>query len=305
MAGETSSSSGRKPSSSNGPLENQNSDSLAGASRGILAPFVIFPLAIVIVVVLLYMMLGLLTQEERTAREYLNTIRTGGINSRWQAAFELVKVLAEEQREGRISPGFASEMVRVYEASRLDDPRVRRYLVRAMEMISGPAIVDALISALDDSDDETRIYAILSLGTQKDIRAVPHLIERVTNDDPGIRKAAIYSLGHFNDPRIPPTMVDALMDRIPDVRWNAALQLARLGDDSGLEVLREMLNREFLRTQGQMSNEQRAIAMIQALRAVNILDARSFAPILLRLREGDSNVKVRQAAIKVLNSWGN
>ena len=304
MAEETLPPTDGKPSPSEGLAQGAAPASEGDAPRGLFGPFVVFPLAIVIVLVSLYLMLGLLTQEERTAKDYLNTIRTGGINSRWQAAYELVKVLAEERREGQISPGFVREMIRVYEASRLDDPRVQRYLIRAMEMVPDSAVVSVLIGALDDPDDETRIFAIMSLRTQGDARAVHPLIERASSDDAGIRKAVVYTLGQLKDPRIRPVLVTALQDRAPDVRWNAALQLARTGDNTGLEVLGEMLNREFLQSQKRMSEEQRIKAMVQAIRAVGMLNARSMAPTLQALREADSNLKVRQAAIEVLKAWG-
>ena len=100
----------------------------------LIGQFVVFPLTIVIVGVAIYLLLGLLTAEDKTAEDYLNTIRVGGINSRWQAAYELSKVLAEEQRQGRVSPKFVGEMIRIFEASRADDPQVRRYLALAMKI---------------------------------------------------------------------------------------------------------------------------------------------------------------------------
>jgi HEAT repeat protein len=270
----------------------------------LIGQFVVFPLTIVLVGVGIYLLLGFLTSEDRSAEDYLNTIRIGGISSRWQAAHELVKVLAEEQRRGGVSPKFIREMIRVFETSRSDDPRVRRFLARAMEMVEDPAFVPVLISALEDPDDETRIYATLSLGAQGDPRAVPPLIEMASSDDAGIRKAAVYALGQLRDARTQPVLLAALRDRAPDVRWNAALQLAEVGNNAGLEVLGEMLNPEYLETFTQMSGEDRRKVMVGAIRALGRLDDRSMVPTLLGLREGDPDMKVRQAAIEVLGVWG-
>ncbi len=270
----------------------------------LIGQFVVFPLTIVIVGVAIYLLLGLLTAEDKTAEDYLNTIRVGGINSRWQAAYELSKVLAEEQRQGRVSPKFVGEMIRIFEASRADDPQVRRYLALAMKMVRHPALVPVLISALDDPDDETRIYAAFSLGAQGDARAVPPLIALASSDDAGIRKAAVYALGQLEDSRIGPVLEAALRDRVPDVRWNAALQLAGAGNDAGLDVLSEMLNRQYLETLKQMSGERRREVMVEAVRAVKLLEARSMAPTLRNLRSVDPDMQVRQAAIEVLQAWG-
>ncbi|MCZ6634108.1 MAG: HEAT repeat domain-containing protein [bacterium] len=264
---------------------------------------VIFPLAIVLVGVGVYLMLGMLTVEEKTAQDYLNTIRTGGINSRWQAAFDMVKALAKEQKEGQVSPRFAQELIRVYEASEHDDPRVRRFLIRAMMMVPDPAIVPVLIEALDGPDEDTRIYAILSLGAQKDNRAIDPLIRMAKWDDAGIRKTAVYALGQFRDDRATGLLEWALQDPAPDVRWNAAVQLAHQGNGKGSEVLGEMLNRSFLESVDGMNESHREKAMIQAIRAVGLLKVEMLVSTLETLRNSDSNMKVRQAAIEVLKAW--
>ena len=165
-------------------------------------------------------------------------------------------------------------------------------------------LVPVLISALDDPDDETRIYAAFSLGAQEDVRAVHPLIALASSDDAGIRKAAVYALGQLKDPRVQPVLEVALRDRAPDVRWNAALQLAGAGNNAGLDILGEMLNRQYLETLKQMSGEHRRDVMVEAIRAVKLLDARSMAPTLRDLREGDPDMQIRQAAIEVLKAWG-
>ena len=172
-----------------------------------------------------------------------------------------------------------------------------------MGKVDDPATVPTLISALDDPDGATRIYAILSLGVQGDTSAVLPLIEMTSSGDGGTRKAAVYALGQLQDPRVRPALVAALKDRAPDVRWNAALQLGRMRNDAGMGILMEMLDREYLETLTQMSEDQRADVMIQAVHVVSLLDARSTAPTLQDLRERDPNMKVRQAAIDVLKAW--
>ncbi|MDA0745982.1 MAG: HEAT repeat domain-containing protein [bacterium] len=266
--------------------------------------FLIFPLAIVCVGLGIYFLLGLLTAEDQTASDYLTRVRVGGINSRWQAAYELSKVLGEEQQRGQLPRGFSAELIRVFEESRHDDVRVRRYLARAIGMVQAPEMVPVLIDALSDADDETRIYAMLSLGAQGDSRAVPRLTEMASNPDSGLRKAALYALAQINDPEVVPVLRAALGDRVPDVRWNAALQLSWAGDRSGLDVLQEMLNRAFLNSVEAMSDEQRRDVMIKAIRAMGHLDARKVKTLLETLRKDDPDLQVRQATIEVLTAWG-
>jgi HEAT repeat protein len=270
----------------------------------LVSQFVIFPVAIILVALAIYLGLGLLTAEKKTAEDYLNTIRVGGINSRWQAAYELATVLEKEKREGRIGRRFVGELIRVFEASRSDDPRVRRFLAAAMGRVQDPKLVGVLISALDDPDDETRINAMFSLRAQGDPSAVSNLKRIASGDDAGLRKAAVYALGGLDDPRVPPALEQALHDRAPDVRWNAALQLAAAGNIAGFEVLGEMLSPGYLDGFDGISGEGRRNILVEAIRAVGILDARSLAPSLQRLRQQDPDLRVRQAAIEVLNEWG-
>lgn len=268
----------------------------------VITQFVVFPLAIVLVGVSIYLFLGILTSDSRTASDYLNTIRRGGINSRWQAAYELVKVLSVESREGTLDPRFADEIVRVFESSVHDDPRVRRYLARAMEMVDSPAVVEALIGALEDADEETRLYAIHSLGGLRAKESIPHLLKFAEDEDSGFRKAAVYALGQMDDPRVTEVLSVALHDRVVDVRWNAALQLARRGDRSSEPVLSEMMHRPFLEKQ-EMTEDQRVTAMVYAIRSAGALRLTSLKDHILALKENDPSLKVRQAAIEAIDGW--
>src|SRR5262245_39304370 len=55
--------------------------------------FFVFPMAIVAVCVTVFVIFGLVAGESRGAKEYLSEVRSGGASHRWQAAFELSKVL--------------------------------------------------------------------------------------------------------------------------------------------------------------------------------------------------------------------
>ena len=275
----------------------------AAKSPSLISQFVVFPLAIVIVGVSIYLFLGILTSEGRSARDYLDTIKRGGINSRWQAAYELVKVLAVERREGTLDPRFAEEIVRVFEDSRHDDARVRRYLARAMEMVDDPAVVKALIGALEDADEETRLFAIHSLGSLNATVAIDDLLPFVGSEAAGFRKATVYALGQMPDRRVDPVLRKALHDGTPDVRWNAALQLARRGLNPGAASLEEMMDRPFL-ARIEMTEEQRITLVSYATRAASALGVDSVKARIEVLRESDESLKIRQAAIEALNEWG-
>jgi HEAT repeat protein len=288
------------PSNGYPPDPDQSVDE--SASPRLVAQFVVFPLAIVIVGAALYMLLGLLTEEDRAPKDFLNGIRTGGINSRWQAAFELSRQLSSDDADA-LEPGFANEIVRVFEDAKPDDPRVRQYLAVAMGRVQRPdVIVPALIEALEDPDPTTRIYAAMSLGAQKDRRALEPLKAMLASDDAGLRKVAVHALGEIDAVATAPLLRSATRDPVADVRWNAALQLAKAGDASGIPVLREMISRPNLDAIKGMTPEQKGLAMVGAIRALEHLGAKETAPLLEELKRSDPDMKVRQAAIEALAS---
>lgn len=264
---------------------------------------ILFPLAIVAVCVAIYLFYGLLTREERTARDLLNEVRAGGSSRRWQAAYTLAAALGG--RGGKeIDASLVPEMVRAFEEARNDDPRVRRYLALSLGRLGDRRATQALVGALKDADDETRIFCILSLGTLGDTSSVIPLLGQAESDDPGIRKAVAHTLGLLRDVRAVPTLHGMLSVNDPNVRWNAALALCRFRDRAGVSVIEEMLNREFLNRVPEMNDEQREETMLNAIRGVALLKERTLAPALRTLKTGDPSLKVRQAAIEAIEALG-
>ena len=77
--------------------------------------FFIFPLAIVAVCVAVFVVFGMIASEGKGAREHLADVRTGGANRRWQAAFELAKVLQAGKDPALTDPAFTAEVVKVFD----------------------------------------------------------------------------------------------------------------------------------------------------------------------------------------------
>jgi len=207
--------------------------------------FFIFPMAIVAVCVTVFVVFGLIASEGKSARDYLYEVRTGGQNRRWQAAFELSKVLQGGKDPALKDPRFVADAVALFQESQKDDPRVRRYLALALGRLGDRAAVPALCETVTApaGDSETVIYAAWSLGVLGDPAAVPDLVRLASHSDAGIRKAAIHALGAFAGPEAETALHAALSDAADDVRWNAALALGRRGDAAATPVLLQMLDR--------------------------------------------------------------
>src|SRR5439155_17634970 len=76
--------------------------------------FFIFPMAIVAVCVAVFVIFGMIAAEGKGPREYLAEVRTGSANRRWQAAFELSKVLQARKDPVLKDPAFTAELTSLF-----------------------------------------------------------------------------------------------------------------------------------------------------------------------------------------------
>jgi HEAT repeat protein len=262
------------------------------------ARFFLVPLLVVVTAVGIFFAFSFLTFEKRTPADYLQEVRGGSANRRWQAAFELSRSIgtipAGPQREK-----LAAEALRVFQGlsgRRPEDATVRRYLVLVLGKLGDPAAAPALLAAASDPDPETRLYAVWALGVLHDRGALGTVLEASQSEDAGMRKMAAYVLGQIADKGAVPRLQVLAEDRTADVRWNAAIALAQLHDRSGLPVLRSMIDRGALAGQAALSADQIETAMVSALKAFALLkDAESLSAIEKVARE-DPNLRVREAA---------
>ncbi len=259
--------------------------------------FFLLPLLVVGAAVAIFLVFNLMTFDRKSPAEYLQEVRGGGPNRRWQAAFELSREVS------RIAPGrerdaLAAETLRIFEGlsrTRPEDVPVRRYLVLVLGKLGSRAAVPALLASAKDPDSETRLYSVWALGVLADPRALETVLESSQSQDPGARKMAAYVLGRLGRPEAIPRLKVLMEDSVADVRWNAAIALASLGDRTGLPVLRSMIDRESLARLA-LTSDQTEAAMVNALKALSLLRDRDTLPLLEKLERDDPNLRVREAA---------
>src|SRR2546421_3551381 len=130
----------------------------------LIAQFFLFPMIIIAICIGIFLLFGYLTYEQKTAKEYLNDVRTGSeFCCRWQAAYELSNIISS-QKERLRSTNFVNDLIKVYQSSRDEDPRVRRYLALTMGHLGDPRAVPALVEGLGDPQVENQIYTLWALG---------------------------------------------------------------------------------------------------------------------------------------------
>jgi HEAT repeat protein len=120
-----------------------------------------------------------------------------------------------------------------------DNPAVREDTARRARNFDDPAVVQALIVALDDPSAKVRLYSVESLILLEATDAVPRLCELMVNDSSDeVRREAIDALGRLGDPRAVPALVGLLEQTADDMPpLNAIWALGQLGDPQALAVL--------------------------------------------------------------------
>ena len=269
----------------------------------LIAQFFLFPMIIIAICIGIFLLFGYLTYEQKTAKEYLNDVRTGSeFCCRWQSAYELSNIISSQKEKLR-STNFVDELVKVYQSSRSEDPRIRRYLALAMGHLGDPRAVPALVEGLSDTDIDNQIYNMWALGSIGDSAPVPDIVKKLEAQDPAIRRTAAYVLGSLKDPRAVHDLKIALNDSSEDVRWNAAIALAQLNDASGSDLLTKLLDRDYVDKLEGMTAEQKSQLVINAIKCLGILKFQGAKDKILALSQNDPDLAVRNASLEALKKF--
>ena len=301
----------QRPMSEDAPTESSNPETgePTGASPELpdaadlsfgrtLLQFFIIPAFVVGICVGIFFFFAWLISSEKTGVEYLHEIRTGSYNRRWQAAFELSKLITYGADHRMV--GLVPEMVDLFDDAQADDPRIRHYLAISLGELADPAAVDVLVKALEDDDATTRIYAAWALGKIGEPRAAAEVVRLMEDQDAGVRKMAVYSLGALGEREVVPSLIPALNDHDNDVAWNAAISLAQLGSDAGKSRLLQILDRGYLESLESMDATQQAQTLQSAIRAGSLLGDAEIRARIQHIADNDENLRIRELALKVL-----
>ncbi len=272
--------------------------------------FFLVPLLIVGVCVLLYAFLAYVVGHPRSPQDWLQDIREGGPNTRNHATLKLVESIRRmDPPDTSITP----EIISLFRQISADDPErgqkinMRAYLASCLGSLKDPRACDLLVEAArSDPRIDTRAACIDALGAIKAPSTLPELVKLLDDGEGAIRKYAAFNAGAVAEKAggearegAAAALRGRLADPQPDVGWNAAFALAYfLGDRSGTDTLKKMLDRKYL---GEViRNDPRALEL--AGRAIGIacqaaarLKDESFLPALKRLtddrNEPDPNVR--------------
>ncbi len=269
----------------------------------LIAQFFLFPLIIIAICIGIFLLFGYLTYEQKTPQEYLNDVRNGSeLCCRWQSAYELSNIISTQKEKLR-NTDFVNDLIKVYQTSANEDPRVRRYLALTIGHLGDARAVPALVAGLDDAQIDNQIYTMWALGSIGDQSAVPDIVKKLDAQDPALRRTAAYVLGALKDPRAIQRLQIALNDSTEDVRWNAAMALAQLNDASGAELLMKLVDRNYVGRQEGMTADQKSELVINAIKCLGLLKFEAAKDRILALSQNDPDLAVRSASLDALKKF--
>jgi len=289
--------------------ENENENEIRSENSRIYVLFYSFfliPFMIAVFGAVFFLLFKFVTYETNNAEDLLNQVKIGSASKRWQSAFELAKILNNPEAEP-LTDSFKDQLTSAYERSIHDDPLVRSYLAMAMGATKDSIFGDILIDGLKDESLETRIAAIQSLGMIQYSTAVNPINSLIQNTDThSERLTATIALGMIGDKTAVPYLTLLLEDEEANIRWDAAIALAKMGDNSGANIIEGLLDREYLKQFKQIDPiEEKRVLMI-AIKTASILFDKRFEDELNSLSKNDQDLSVRNAAIKTLeNNYSN
>jgi len=262
--------------------------------------FFVIPFVITVFGVLFFFMWQMLSNESDSAYDYLTEIKIGSATKRWQSAFELAKILGNPELVPK-DEKFVNELKSTFKNSIHDDSQVRTYLALAMGATGDFNYGDALLEGLDDENIQSKIASIKALGQVGYKKALPKLNRllkpKVNNDQ---RLSAIIAIGMIGDTLSKVQLLPLLDDDEPNIRWETAVALAKLKDKNAIPVIKELLQREYLKKFKEVDDWEQVQAILVAIHVSGILKSEEFIPLLEKLALEDLNMKVRDSAIKTL-----
>lgn len=315
--------------------------------KNLLVPLVVVPFMVVGVLVLVFVFFGAVAGRDASIAENLDRVVRGGANESKQAAVNLVAQALENRvarLDGKPEPWPAPEdlagkldqswvdvgdapvdlhkrlaiaqLAALYRAPGAYD-KLAAILSRVDELASGGGreltVVENLqakLMAVDprDNDGQLRLYAMFALPWLEDPRAADLVIPFLSHGDPYIRQASAAVMQQLPGPNTAPALRQLLDDPALELRGQAAISLSHLGDQSGADVLLELLDpasyaaAHALEPKKYATEKTIQTSRLSALQALERCARASDRELLERLAREDHDPLVREGAMRALRA---
>ncbi|OGW80475.1 MAG: hypothetical protein A3G33_09775 [Omnitrophica bacterium RIFCSPLOWO2_12_FULL_44_17] len=264
---------------------------------------VIFSIGIAIGIFLTWLGYRIHTHQIKAPETLIEEMQNLPSGERWRKAFELSEYLRKSWLMLE-SEQVMDEIIANLKNPKYSDPRTRAYLILAISQFNKDKAKQAVLEVFSNLKKDEDPQVILSLMDALMKFGMPEVALPVASylksEHSYVREKAALLLGKFGNPAIIPDLKSVLTDSVTRVRWNAATSLAELGDNSGIALILQMLDRDYLLRAYKSNEEEIERIMGQALSALTSLDLGERATMLELLAKQDPSYKVRNKAQEVL-----
>ena len=282
--------------STNQPTGSGNEPPLYAAESGasLFVKLFIVPAGIVAVALGIFLLGTVALQHPKTAEQYLQELKSDSTSKRWQAAFELSRMLSQGEKI-QFDENLRGQLVQTFAESKKDDPRIREYLALVLGNLREKTAVAVLSDAVHDETNDVKIYSLWALGNIEDPAGGPAALEGLSDSDLGVQRMAVGALSSLKYAPAKFALEKNLTNSSQGLRYDSAVALARLKDVTAIPTLMEMLK---LKTEGKPGDEMVPSAKLAAIEGAGELNNAGLRAQIAALAKNDPDPKVQDAAIK-------
>lgn len=234
----------------------------------------------------------------RDHRDLVREMQTKTFGNRWVAAYELSKLVAQQNIPNEEIPWLVENLATVL--NNTQDQRTRNFIVLTFGSLKHRAVLPYLEKAIDDPSKEIAFNALVGVGNLPADLSIDwsKVMDKVTHPDEGLRHASVLVLASRKLDFAKPVIEMRLEDESVSVRYAAATALVNFKSEKAVETLREILSLK--------PNEKFNSAKLQKLK-LGVLSAlgrerwTAFESDIEKLANSTEDLRIETTAKQVLN----
>jgi HEAT repeat protein len=235
-------------------------------------------------------------QHPKSASQYLEELKSDSTSRRWQAAYELSRMLNQGEKI-QFDEALRAQLVQTFADSKKDDPRIRQYLALVLGRLKESSAVAVLSDGVHDDNADVRIYSLWALGNIEDPKGGEAAMAALSDTDATVQRMAVGALSAMRYAPAKFPLEKNLESPNTALKYDSAVALARLKDEKAIPVLLEMLD---LKSTEPKDAELVQSAKIAAVEASKELPNGALKAKVVDLSKNATDLKVREAAMAAL-----
>jgi len=257
----------------------------------------IVPAGIVAIALGIFFLGTLALQHPKTAQQYLEELKSDSTSRRWQAAYELSRIMNQGDKI-QFDDNLKAQLVSTFAEAKDDDPRVREYLALVLGRLKEKSAVPELAKAVKDNSVDVKVYSLWAIGNIEDAAGGPAALEALSDPDTGVQRMAVGALSSLRYAPAKNALEANLNSSNLALKYDSAVALARLKDEKTILTLLEMMN---LKATGKAEDDEiLQSAKLAAIEGSKELSNSQLHQKVVDLSKNDPDLKVRDAALQTL-----